>query len=209
MNKKPTPENIINNFESYKNEVNKSWILLISSKDILDNKIYKEGPEKISYSHAVAIATMLRTVIENLAFSSFWAENKYSINGVLLDRTSTSSEFIEKIEKINPDWLPKTSTKNKHKNISSDLLKKYYDFLTLFYNKSNEVKVNNLNWGPKDDIDKVIKTFDLILNNLTHLIANHKVKLFHENYAYTIIVKDDKANGEIINLLDEEKIPHK
>ncbi|MGL5733129.1 MAG: hypothetical protein ACRCXE_03595 [Metamycoplasmataceae bacterium] len=207
MNKKPIPENIINNFDSYKADVKKSWILLISSKDILDKKLDRETINKISYPHIVAVSTLLRAVIENLSFSSFWAEDKHSINGVLLDRKSTSSEFIDKIEKINPNWVPKSTSNNKGDALSGELLKKYYEFLTLFYTKSNEVKVNNLNWGPKDDIKKVMETFDLVVEGLSHLVAHHQVKLFNENYAYSITIKDDKVDGEIVDLLEENKKP--
>ncbi|MGL5618005.1 MAG: hypothetical protein ACRCWU_03080 [Metamycoplasmataceae bacterium] len=205
MNKNPIPENIINNFDSYKVEVNKSWILLISSRDILDKKINNNSFNKISYPHVVAVSTLLRAVIENLAFSSFWAEDNHSINGVMLDRKSTSSEFMDKIEKINCNWTPETTTNDKHDNLSGELLKKYYEFLTLFYNKSNEVKVNNLNFEPGEDVKKIMETFDLVVERLSQLVANHRIKLFNKNFAYSITIKDDKINGEIIHLIEGKK----
>ncbi|MGL5205713.1 MAG: hypothetical protein ACRC7B_02250 [Metamycoplasmataceae bacterium] len=208
MKKNPIPEKIIKNFESYREEVNKSRILLISSRDILDKKLNKETINKISYPHVVAISTLLRAVIENLTFSSFWAEDKHSINGIIINRKATSSKFMDEIEEINHNWFPKTTIHDKHGELSEDLLKKYYEFLTLFYNKSNETKVNNLNWGPKDDINKILETFDLIVGRLSHLLSHHEVKLFKENYAYSITIKDDKVNGEIIELLEENKKPH-
>ncbi|MGL4252257.1 MAG: hypothetical protein ACRCRQ_01730 [Metamycoplasmataceae bacterium] len=207
MNKNPIPENIISNFESYKAEVNKSWILLISSRDILENKLSKETINNLSYPHIVALSTLLRAVIENLAFSSFWHENKNSINRIILDRKATSSEFMDEIKKVNDSWVPKTTIHDKHGDLSEELLKKYYEFLTLFYNKSNETKVNNLNWGPKDDIKKVLETFDLVIERLSNLVSHHEVKLFNENYAYLITIKDDKVNGEIIDLSKENKKP--
>lgn len=199
MSKVEVPKIIVDGYNSYKGEINNSRILINSSSKILLNNFDKNNLTKISYPHIVAVSTLLRIVIETLSYSSFWIKGKEFQNGIMKEKW-TSSKFMNIIEEINSDWIPKSTSMNEINNLSKSELRDYYDFLSAFYNRSENADISTLDWNSDDDIEKVIKTFNLIIERLMNLINNHQVNLFNEKYAYIITIEGDKVSGTIIEI---------
>lgn len=196
------PQNIKDGYEFYIDKVNLAKTLINSSAKLLLNQFNENEVDKTSYVHVVAVAALLKTVIETIALSSFSAEGEKYIDKIKQDSLKLS-DLIHEIEKISLNWLPEflvidKNETTKNANVSKEEIKDYVNFLITFhYSEEKLIKINELNWKKSDDISSIFDKFNLIINKLLELIKFQKINLYNSDYFYLINIEDDKVSGSI------------
>ena len=184
------PKNVLQGCEDYKVKVLKSNILLNASKELLfkisDNKNEIESVD----IHILGISSLLKSVIEVLAYSSLILDQEINQN---LDSLQNA---IIKVEKINPKWLPhiietEVNEENKTHSFYQQQVKDNYLFLSnLLLKDKTQIPTSS---EQKDIINKL----DLMINGLSKLVTYHKVDLFNCEYFYTINIEKGIVEGNI------------
>lgn len=225
MNKEKS-KNINLVLKEYEKELHRFKTLLLTSYHYLKQTI-SNGDE--AFVNIISISTLLRQAIELLIFSTLKTQEE---NDDLMEKLKNlqTKKFIDKMDKINPNWFPipiykvecewtkeDLNKKNidtnsnpkkilwisKNNCINKKILMKHYDFI------SNFIYYKNLNyefdWNDKNQTNHILGVSNNIINDLNELIKSYFIHLEDHDFVLYITLDQEGNKLEVLpsTVLDE------